>query len=107
MTRRFEVPVSSEGTRHDLPRGVSDSSVQDCLRNHKHLVKVLADRFGVERPAVLSQRDVPGLTRSAIPLLQAAGVRPSEVLYNSAISACGKGMQRGTKFEILESREFG
>ena len=36
--------------------------------------KALAERFGVEAPAVLSQRDVPGLTRAIVPLLAAAGV---------------------------------
>lgn len=34
----------------------------------------LADRYGIQRPAVLSQRDVPGLTRGVVPHLSRHGV---------------------------------
>jgi hypothetical protein len=42
----------------------------------------LDDRFGVPRKATLSQRDVPGLTRAAIPLLASQGVRALTVGVN-------------------------
>lgn len=44
----------------------------------------LDDAFGLPRKAVLSQRDVPGTTRSALPLLAAAGVRALSVGVNGA-----------------------
>ena len=34
-----------------------------------------ADRLGVPRPGVLSTRDVPGMPRSAVPILVDAGVK--------------------------------
>ena len=42
----------------------------------------LDDRFGLPRKATLSQRDVPGLTRAAIPALAAQGVRAITVGVN-------------------------
>jgi len=42
----------------------------------------LDDRFGLPRKATLSQRDVPGLTRAAIPALAAQGVRALTVGVN-------------------------
>lgn len=35
----------------------------------------LADFYGVKRPTVLSQRDVPGMTRSLIPVLKKYGIK--------------------------------
>ena len=43
----------------------------------------LADRFQMPRPTVLSQRDVPGLTRAVIPLLVERGVRALSVGANT------------------------
>jgi hypothetical protein len=40
-----------------------------------YMSNVTADRFNVTRPLVLSTRDVPGMPRSAIPILRRAGVR--------------------------------
>lgn len=44
----------------------------------------LDDQFGVRRKTVLSQRDVPGMTRSVIPTLAANGVRAITVGVNGA-----------------------
>jgi hypothetical protein len=38
------------------------------------LCHALDDRFGLPRKRTVSQRDVPGTTRSAIPTLQKAGI---------------------------------
>eukprot|EP01052_Picozoa_sp_SAG31_P031212 SAG31_NODE_3284_length_4464_cov_5.447194_2_plen_464_part_00 len=43
----------------------------------------LADRFNMSRPTVLSQRDVPGLTRAVIPPLVARGVRALSIGANT------------------------
>jgi hypothetical protein len=42
----------------------------------------LDDEFGLPRKRVMSQRDVPGLTRSVIPLLAAQGVRAISIGVN-------------------------
>jgi len=39
-----------------------------------HMSNATADAFGVQRPRVLSTRDVPGMPRSAIPILVRAGL---------------------------------
>ena len=46
----------------------------------------LDDRFGQPRKRTLSQRDVPGLTRSAVPLLARRGVRMVSVGENMQIA---------------------
>ena len=48
----------------------------------------LDDRFGVRRKSVLSLRDVPGLTRAALPVLAAAGVTAINI---------GRGLLHGTR----------
>jgi hypothetical protein len=47
------------------------------------LCQQLADRFSMPKPTVLSQRDVPGLTRAVIPLLVERGVRALSVGANT------------------------
>ena len=47
------------------------------------LCHALADRFKMTRPTVLSQRDVPGLTRAVIPPLVARGVRALSIGANT------------------------
>eukprot|EP01050_Picozoa_sp_SAG11_P004239 SAG11_NODE_265_length_11509_cov_26.341455_4_plen_146_part_00 len=47
------------------------------------LCHALDDRLGRNRSAVLSQRDVPGLTRGVIPLLHGRGVRALSVGANT------------------------
>ena len=44
----------------------------------------LDDAFGLPHKATFSQRDVPGTTRSALPLLYSAGVRAISVGVNGA-----------------------
>ena len=50
-----------------------------------NLTHALDARFGLERKAVLSQRDVPGLPRPAIPVLKDAGVRALSIGANGAV----------------------
>ena len=47
-----------------------------------NLTHSLDDRFGLPHKATLSQRDVPGLTRAALPALTAVGVRAISVGVN-------------------------
>lgn len=45
----------------------------------------LDDAFGLPRKAVLSQRDVPGMTRGVVPLLNAANVTGVTVGVNGCV----------------------
>lgn len=49
-----------------------------------NMTNELDDAFGVRRKTVLSQRDVPGMSRAGIPVLKAAGVRAVTVGVNGA-----------------------
>jgi hypothetical protein len=53
------------------------------------LTRKLAERVGVPPPVVLSQRDVPGLTRAVIPLLARAGVLGINIGVNDASAPVG------------------
>ena len=48
------------------------------------LTAALAKRLGVAAPTVLSQRDVPGMTQAAVPVLVRSGVRAVSVGVNNA-----------------------
>jgi len=50
-----------------------------------NVTRDIATRFGIDFPTVLSQRDVPGFPRSAIPLLAEAGVVALSEGANSAM----------------------
>lgn len=49
------------------------------------LAKQLAGKYGLPMPQTLSQRDVPGTTRSLIPILAAAGITTMSVGVNDAV----------------------
>ena len=48
--------------------------VKSVFSRMPRVVRDLADKLGVSRPSVVSTRDVPGMPRSAIPILKEAGV---------------------------------
>ena len=50
-----------------------------------NMTRDLAKRIGIDLPTVLSQRDVPGFPRAAVPLLAEVGVRALSEGSNSAM----------------------
>jgi hypothetical protein len=54
---------------------------------HFILAKVLAEELGVAVPTVASLRDVPGMTRTMVPIMQAAGIRALSVGVNNGSPA--------------------
>lgn len=76
----------------------------DLLRAAVNVTHALDDRFGLPRKAVYSQRDVPGLTRGALPHLVDLGVRMISIGVNSATSP--PSLPRGRPF-IWRDRESG
>ena len=58
----------------------------DLLRAAINVTHALDDRFGLTRKTVMSQRDVPGLTRGAVPHLADLGIRMISIGVNAATS---------------------
>lgn len=59
---------------------------EDLLRAAVRLTHDLDARFGLPPKQTMSQRDVPGFTRSAIPILHSEGVRAVSVGVNGVTS---------------------
>ncbi len=57
---------------HNAELATGDASMLSFGVNH---TRSLAARFGVPAPTVVSTRDVPGMPRAALPILERAGVR--------------------------------
>jgi hypothetical protein len=70
-------------TWHAFPHNVQIEIMSDYLiRAGVDLTHALDRRFGLPPKATLSQRDVPGLTRAALPALAAAGVHAITIGVN-------------------------
>jgi hypothetical protein len=68
---------------HAFPfNGEAELSEPGMFAAALNLTHSLDDRFALPHKATLSQRDVPGLTRAALPALTAAGVRALSVGIN-------------------------
>ncbi|KAK9821791.1 hypothetical protein WJX81_004092 [Elliptochloris bilobata] len=83
----------------NLEAEVADTSLLAAAVNITH---DLDARFGLPPKMTVSQRDVPGLTRSAIPVLRSAGVRAISIGVNQA--SAPPGVPKNTPFIWRDER---